>query len=151
MKTKTSSTSYKNKAHNLLKLLGIRVLLLSHIAHADFSWDLIKKPEFKKAYLKVLGDKRKENWIATLSGPSSEVEQTTIDGNDFIIGHSCRPHYCNTHNLFFFYSPNDKQVFVKLAENGKFSILGKPTPKVEEELNAHYNEYFNKKPLRSNN
>jgi hypothetical protein len=106
---------------------------------------LIKNPEFKQSYLKALGDKRKESWIAKLNGPSSEVAHKTIAGDDYIVGHSCMPHNCGTYNLIFFYSANKKQVFVKLNEEGESSILGKPTPKIEEELNAYYEHYFSEK------
>jgi hypothetical protein len=141
----TSTSPYKNKANNLLKFLSILALLIPHIAHADFPWDLIKKTEFKKSYLKTIADKRKENWIAELNGPSSEVARKTIAGDDYIVGHSCMPHNCGTYNLIFFYSANKRQVFIKLNEDGEYSILGKPTPKIEEELNAYYAHYFSEK------
>ena len=125
-------------------LLSI-VLVLPFAAHAEYAWDLLKSPSFKSPYLKVIGTKRNEYWISQLPGPSNKVINQTVQGQEYLLANSCKPHWCNTNNLVLAYSSVTKRVFVKLVEDGKVTWLGAPTAEMQSTLDVYYEQHFGKK------
>lgn len=123
--------------------LFISLCCLSLSADAQYAWDLLKQPEFKAAYLQVLGQRSREKWLVRLPGPSTEAERRVIGGNEFLLAHSCKPHACDTDHIVIAYSRASKRVFVKLREeSGTDVLLGAPPADVKAELEAFYAKQF---------
>lgn len=120
-------------------------LLVPISAHSQYAWELIKDPAFKSAYHNILGPKTKEAWLAKLPGPSGIATQKTIQGEEYLLAQSCRPHACNIDNIVFAYSPMSRRVFAKLVEKGSMQWLGDPPFEIRLELEAYYAKQFGKK------
>jgi len=123
--------------------LFISLSCLSFSADAQYAWDLLKQPEFKAAYLQVLGKYSREKWLVRLAGPSTETERRVIGGNEFLLAHSCKPHACDTDHIAIAYSRASKRAFVKLhEESGTDVLLGSPPADVKAELEAFHAKQF---------
>ena len=110
---------------------------------AEYPWDLMKKQEFKSAYMNALGPKFGEKWISKLSGPSEAAVNVTIDGEKYILASSCKQHACDTDNLVIAFGISTKKAYVKLRESsGNINIYGGPSASVLSELNAFYEMRF---------
>ncbi|MCV2360033.1 inhibitor of vertebrate lysozyme family protein [Paucibacter sp. TC2R-5] len=132
-----------NLKNCLLRALFVLACSTSLSAHADYAWDLLKRPEFKSAYLKVLGPKASQSWIAKLLGPSEQATRTTIGGEEYIFANSCKPHACDTDNLAIAFGLVSKQVFVLLHEDSGTNVLfGAPPVAVKAEIEAYYLKSF---------
>lgn len=112
-------------------------------ASAPYPWDLLEQPDFKAAYFKALGSKAQVPWIGELSGPADQATRKNIDGEEYWLANSCKPHACQTDNIVFAYGISSKRVFVKLVEStGRGVLLGSPPAGVKVELEAYYASRF---------
>lgn len=123
----------------LILLLG---LALGAGAHAERAFDLFKRSGFREAHLAALGALKSERWIAQLSGPAGEVVGQSVNGVDYLLADSCKPHDCGEENLVLAFAPTQSTVFVLLNRNGKRQLLGTPPAAVARALEKAYAERF---------
>lgn len=129
----------------LVALLVASILSIPNIAQSEYIWDLLKQPNFKLAYTKLMRDRQEEYWLKSLRGPTDAVVHQKIEGKAYLLANSCMPHSCNTHNLALAYSPDSKRLFVKLVEEGDTTWLGYPSPAMKNALDIYYEQRFNPK------
>lgn len=120
-------------------------LTISLSASAEYTWELIKQPAFKTAYLEALGSMAKEKWLVQLSGPSDQAIKKTVNGEEYLFSNSCKPHACDTDNIAIAYSLTTNRVVAKLLENKNVHWLGVPSPEVQAELEFYYIKHFSRK------
>jgi len=69
-------------------------------------FNALKEERFFKAYKKVFDAYLGLKWVATAFGPTSPAEKRNLKNGDVAYLYStCRPHACETENLYFLYSP----------------------------------------------
>jgi hypothetical protein len=112
------------------------------LAEEPYPWDLVKQPKFRKAYHAILGERAREKWLSTLDGPSTPATKTSILGIDYLVMQSCKAHDCGAHHILILYSPASGVAYAKLYEEGKISVLGKPTGEISSALDKLYDEQF---------
>lgn len=125
----------------LIALLG---LTLAAGVHAERAFDLFKRPGFRQAHLAALGPLKSERWIAQLPGPAGEMVPQSIDGVDYLLADSCKPHDCSEENLMLAFAPATSKVFVLLSRNGRRQLLGDPPAHVTQALEKAHAERFKK-------
>lgn len=123
-------------------LLIILCMLPSVVFCGPYPWELVKDPNFSKAYKSTVTVQSSIPWLKKLSGPSSSSRNVTIENKDFLFMHSCKPHYCDEENIVLLYSEKTRSVYASLMQNGKLSVLGKPSPAITSELNRLRSEKF---------
>lgn len=97
--------------------------------------ELLRDRTFKAAYLKALGAKGQERWLARLDGPSPELKTRKVLGTDYTVVATCKPHDCADNNLLLLYSPSLEQLYGKVYElKGGTTWLGAPPPPVAAEI-----------------
>jgi hypothetical protein len=134
---------FKMKINRSLILLTLCCLLSNRaFAEEPYPWELMKDQQFSKAYHAILGGKAGEKWLSTLSGPSTPATKSSILGVEYLVLQSCKPHDCGEHNILIIYSPASHAVYAKLVEEGKATILGKPSAEISSALNRLYEEQF---------
>ena len=107
-----------------------------------YPWELLKNDKFRKPYYAMLGEKTGEKWLSTLNGPSTPAKRSPISGVEYLVIQSCKPHDCDTHNILIIYSPVSHDIYAKLVEDGKITMLGKPSVEISSALNRLYEEEF---------
>jgi len=127
-----------------LAFLFFNLCLISTLTFAEesYPWDLLKDPKFRDAYRAMLGEKSKQKWLSTLSGPAEPAKKITIAGAEYMWMHSCKAHDCDTHNIVIIYSPASAHAYAKLSEEGAVSILGNPNAEIKAGLDKLYNDEF---------
>jgi len=120
------------------------ILFVPLSASAQLAWEMLKNPEFRTAYHAALGAKKTEKWLKLLPGPSAPSTTEALNGTEYVLSDSCKPHWCNTHNIVFAYAPVSKKVFGKLVEAGTVSWLGNPPSDVQAMLEIKYAKRFSK-------
>lgn len=96
---------------------------------------LLRNAEFKAIYLRTLGPKSKERWLARLEGPAPELEKHRLQSVEYTVVSSCKPHDCGDNNLVLLYAPAQGKLYGKIYEfNGGTTWLGDPPPVVKAEL-----------------
>jgi len=105
-------------------------------------WDLLRDPKFKSAYYRALGPKVNEKWLASLDGPSREVREIRVDDVDYLLGSSCKAHWCNTSQIVLLYSAARGIVYAKIVEEGKTILIGVPSSAVAAELDRLHTTEF---------
>ncbi len=128
-----------------MKRFAIFAILFAPLcASAQLPWEMFKNPEFRAAYHAALGAKKTEKWLVSLAGPSAPSTTEVLNGTEYVLADSCKPHWCNTHNIVFAYAPATKKVFGKLVEAGGVSWLGSPPSNVQAMLEAKHAKRFPK-------
>lgn len=125
-------------------LILLLALTLGAGAHAERAFDLFKRSGFRQAHLAALGSLKAERWVAQLPGPAGEVVNQTVDGVDYLLADSCKPHDCSEENLVLAFAPAKSKVFVLLNRNGQRQLLGEPPANVSQALEKVYAERFKK-------
>ena len=97
--------------------------------------DLLADPAFRSAYLKALGPRARERWLARMDGPSPALRQVRVEGAEYTLVAVCKAHDCGDNNMVALYSPAGRQVFGKILEGGSRStLIGSPSPAMAAEL-----------------
>ena len=97
--------------------------------------ELLRDRTFKAAYLKALGAKGQERWLARLDGPAPELKTRRVLGTDYTVVATCKPHDCADNNLLLLYSPALEQVYGKVYElKAGTTWLGAPPPPMVAEI-----------------
>ena len=97
--------------------------------------ELLRDRTFKAVYLKALGAKAQERWLARLDGPAPELKTRKILGTDYTVVATCKPHDCADNNLLLLYSPSLEQLYGKVYElRGGTTWLGAPPPPMAAEV-----------------
>jgi len=120
----------------------ILCMLPSIVFCGPYPWKLVKDTNFAKVYKATITAQSSTPWLKKLSGPSSPASKLTIENQDFLFVHSCKPHYCDEENIVLLYSENTRSVYASLMQNGKLSVFGKPSPAITSELNRLRSEKF---------
>ncbi len=103
--------------------------------------DLLKDPKFRSAYRSALGAKAGQKWLSAMSN-SAPVSRLTLAGEDFQLATPCKPHDCADNNLLLLYSPARGQVYGKLYEKGRTTLLGAPSAAMGAELERLWKKEF---------
>lgn len=111
-------------------------------AMPPYGFDLFQNPQFKALYIKTAGSLTRERWLATLEGPTGPLEKTAVDGKEYVVASSCKPHDCHDHNVVFLYAAARSQLYGKAYQNGKITLIGSPPPAVIAELNRQWMAAF---------
>lgn len=97
--------------------------------------ELLRNAEFKALYLKTLGPRAKEPWLARLDGPAPELKTHKLQSVEYTVISACKPHDCGDNNLVLLYAPAQGQLFGKLYElDAGTTWLGDPPPVVKTEI-----------------
>ena len=125
-------------------VIFLSLYLMSVLAFADepYPWELLKDRKFRESYYAMLGNKKDEKWLSTLSGPSTPARKVTILDVEYWFIHSCKPHECDSHNIVVIYSPKSLRTYGKLVEEGAVSKLGNPSTEIGAALDKLYDEEF---------
>ena len=110
------------------------------------AYGMLDDPAFKKAYMKALGKFSKEDWLATLDGPSPASSKVTVAGDEYVLVHSCKNHDCVENNTTLLYSEAKKLVYGKVRMAGKSALLGNPPPPVAKELGEFWRKQWASQP-----
>ncbi|MDZ4145908.1 MAG: Ivy family c-type lysozyme inhibitor [Burkholderiales bacterium] len=97
--------------------------------------ELLRNAELKALYLKALGPKAKERWLARLEGPAPALKKHKLQSVEYTVASACQPHDCGDNNLVLLYAPAQGQLYGKIYElNGGTTWLGDPPPVVKAEI-----------------
>lgn len=107
---------------------------------------ILLDPKAKAAYYKALGSLVKEDWLATLDGPSSENKVVAVAGAEYVRAYACKNHDCYDNNTVFLYSASQNLVYGKVYQRGKSTLIGVPPPGVAKELERLWRERFRSNP-----
>lgn len=94
--------------------------------YEGYPWEILKLPDFSKAYRSILGPRIKEKWLKLMDGPSYPNEMIVTPQGNFVVIHSCKQHYCETHFILILFDSFTKQCWGLLVENGMTVWLGSP-------------------------
>jgi hypothetical protein len=95
---------------------------------------MLLNPKFRAAYYRALGAKVKEQWLATLDGPSPPTRRVTVADREYVLVSSCRNHDCADNNAVLLYSSEFQIVYGKIYQRGRSSLIGVPPAGVAREL-----------------
>ncbi len=97
--------------------------------------ELLRNAEFKALYLKALGPRARERWLARLEGPAPELKKHRLQSVEYTVVSASKPHDCGDNNLVLLYAPALGQLYGKIYElNGGTTWLGDPPPVVKTEI-----------------
>jgi hypothetical protein len=97
-------------------------------------WDPLQDKKFQSLYHRALGAKRKVSWLATLSGPMSQVREVNVEERPYKLIAVCKAHDCYDNSMVMLYSAPRGVVYGKIYESGRTVLVGKPSPAVVVEL-----------------
>ncbi|CAM5787036.1 Ivy family c-type lysozyme inhibitor [Rhizobacter fulvus] len=89
---------------------------------------LAADPAFKRAYLRALGPRAGERWLARLEGPAPETRELRVGGVPYVVIAICKAHDCYDHNAVFLYSAAQQQVIGLVQQKGAKTLVGSPAP-----------------------
>ena len=95
---------------------------------------LIADPAFKRAYLRSIGAKASERWLARFDGPAPPTREQTFDGVPYVVVAICKAHDCYDHNAVFLYSAPQQRVLGLVQQNGVKTLVGAPGPSLASQL-----------------
>lgn len=125
-------------------ILAVPVMLMPLPGMAQYAWDLLKESRFRRAYHAALGPKLAEKWLAQLPGPGEPATRELVDGTEYTIVNSCRPHSCSTHNAVLAYVRSSGKVFGKVVEEDRTTWLGNPPTSMVTLLETAYDKRFHR-------
>lgn len=97
--------------------------------------DPLKRPGVKAAYLKALGPRAKERWLATLDGVAGEPKTVRVAGADYGMVSVCKPHDCADNNVVVLFARSGDALYGKVLLHGNdAALIGAPPPAVAAEL-----------------
>lgn len=96
---------------------------------------LVADPAFKRAYLRAIGAKASEHWLARFDGPAPPTREQRFDGVPYIVVAICKAHDCYDHNAVFLYSAAQQRVLGLIQQNGAKALIGAPGPALASQLN----------------
>lgn len=89
---------------------------------------LLANPLFKRSYLRSIGEKASERWLARLDGPAPPTRRQSLDGAPYLLVAVCKPHDCFEHNAVFLYSAEPPRVLGLIHQAGVKTLVGGATP-----------------------
>ena len=106
---------------------------------------LLADPKFRRAYLRSIGPKASERWLARLEGPAPETRAQTVEGTRYIFVAVCKAHDCYDHSAVFLYSAAQERVLGLIQQNGVKTLVGAPPPSVGAQLERLWQAEFRQK------
>lgn len=132
------------KVKHFAVLTGASLLLIVTTASAEqYLPEIISKDPYKNAYAEMLSF---PSWVSKAQGTATPVENVSVGGKTFIVGHMCKPHDCANNQLSVVFSEHGQKSWGLLATrsaDGKTFIkqlLGNPDSIVEELLDKSFSE-----------
>jgi hypothetical protein len=89
---------------------------------------LLANPLFKRSYLRSIGEKASERWLARLDGPAPPTRRQSLDGAPYLLVAVCKPHDCFEHNAVFLYGAEPPRVLGLIHQAGVKTLVGGATP-----------------------
>jgi hypothetical protein len=89
---------------------------------------LLANPLFKRSYLRSIGEKASERWLARLDGPAPPTRRQLLEGAPYLLVAVCKPHACYEHNAVFLYSAEPPRVLGLIHQAGVKTLVGGATP-----------------------
>jgi hypothetical protein len=87
---------------------------------------LLADPAFRRVYLRALGAKAAERWLARFDGPAPPTRGQAFDGTPYVVVAVCKPHDCYDHNAVFLYSAAQQRVLGLIQQKGVKTLVGAP-------------------------
>ncbi|MFB0491948.1 hypothetical protein ABIE45_004534 [Methylobacterium sp. OAE515] len=117
----------------LLAALFLAATAGEAVAADVYLFDLLHRPDYKRAYSAMLkSNPALPKWVAaysrTLNGPSQAAKDISADGETYLLADVCKVHDCMDHKLQVIFSPDGRQAWGRLYENGNISWIGRPSP-----------------------
>lgn len=95
----------------------------------------LANPAFANVYRKVFGARLNQRWLASMEGPSVDMEPVQIAGQRYTVYAVCKPRDCGDNNMVFLYAAEAGRGYALLLEGGRNQVLlGAPPPAVAAEL-----------------
>lgn len=95
---------------------------------------LIADPAFKRAYLRAIGGRASQRWLARLDGPAAPTRMQAFGGTPHVVIAVCKAHDCYDHSAVFVYSAPRERVFGLIQQNGRQALVGAPGPALAAQL-----------------
>ena len=85
---------------------------------APYLFDIIKRPAYKKAWLAMFRNERGvPQWLVRVEGPSTPMEQATMNGVAYQKGFVCKPHDCGDNSFHVIFSADGTKAWGLLLVN----------------------------------
>lgn len=107
---------------------------------------MLSDRRFKAAYLKALGFRSREPWLATLDGPSPATRKVTVAGREYVLVSACKNHDCADRNIVLLWSPQRNALYGKVYAGGTTALLGAPPAPVARELETLWRSEWRPNP-----
>jgi hypothetical protein len=95
---------------------------------------LLADRKFKSTYLRAIGAKASERWLAQMDGPSPPTRVQTFESTPYVVIAICKPHDCYDHNAVFLYSAAQDRVLGLIQQSGVKTLIGLPAPSLAAQL-----------------
>ena len=95
---------------------------------------LLADPAFKRAYLRSVGPKAAERWLARFDGPAPPTRQQLVDGDAYVVIATCKANDCYDNNALFLYSAEQERVLGLIQQGGVKTLVGAPAPALAAQL-----------------
>jgi Inhibitor of vertebrate lysozyme (Ivy) len=95
---------------------------------------LLADRRFKNVYLRAIGPKASERWLAQMDGPSPPTRAQTVEGVPYVVIAVCKPHDCYDHNAVFLYSASQDRVLGLIQQSNVKTLIGLPPPPLAAQL-----------------
>jgi len=89
-----------------------------------YPWDLLEDQEFKKLYLKSLGDLKNIFWIRKIHAPADRNHIVDLRGKKYVFISFCKPHDCADNFVAILYDPYDEELFGYYYSEGRKIPIG---------------------------
>jgi hypothetical protein len=101
--------------------------------------NLLKQPAYIFAWKNMVAGETPPAWVIeyanTLNGPPTPVIPVDLDGEEYMLGFTCKFGACEQHQLYVLFAPGGRDAWGLLAEEpGGISWLGKPDKRIQDAL-----------------
>ncbi|HVN97323.1 MAG TPA: Ivy family c-type lysozyme inhibitor [Syntrophorhabdaceae bacterium] len=107
-----------------------------------YPWETMNVEDFREAYKEMLGPKRREEWVGSLTGTGDRNRMIHVFSEHILLITGCKPYACDTSQLIVLFSPLSKKCFALSATEGKFEWLGNPDERTKNLLKVLLVEEF---------
>lgn len=91
-------------------------------------------PVLKSAYLKLIGSKARDRWLARFEGDSPPLTRVSAGGISYVASAVCKKDACTDHRIVVLHAQAQGLVYAKLQFGERTVLLGSPPPAVAEAL-----------------
>jgi hypothetical protein len=96
--------------------------------------DLVRDPQFRAAWLALLGPLSREAWLARMDGPAPDLKRERLAGQIWLLAAFCKPHDCGDNNAVVVYDEASGNVHALVHRSGVTRLVGVPPGHLGPEL-----------------